>query len=84
MSQLKAQKFSYYQDYKDEKINRETYIYYKQEIDKKIDDIEEELNKLNNSQCMIDSSLSKETLRESVKQITVNHAGGYRIDYKNI
>lgn len=49
MSQLKAQKFSYYQDYKDEKINRETYIYYKQEIDKKIDDIEEELNKLNNS-----------------------------------
>ena len=84
MSQLKAQKFSYYQDYKDEKINRETYIYYKQEIDKKIDDIEEELNKLNNSQCMIDSSLSKETLRESVKQIIVNHAGGYRIDYKNI
>lgn len=33
---------------------------------------------------MIDSSLSKETLRESVKQIIVNHAGGYRIDYKNI
>ena len=49
-----------------------------------LSDIEEELNKLNNSQCMIDSSLSKETLRESVKQIIVNHAGGYRIDYKNI
>ncbi len=62
MSQLKYQKFSYSQDYKDEKINRETYIYYKQEIDKKFDDIEEELNKLNNSQCMVDSSLSKETL----------------------
>lgn len=84
ISLLKSQKFSYFQDYKAERINREKYILLKKEIEKKIGVLENELNNMNPRQPLIGDSLTKEVLRESVKQIMVNRVGDYRIDYKNI
>lgn len=46
--------------------------------------LENELNNMNPRQPLIGDSLTKEVLRESVKQIMVNRVGDYRIDYKNI
>lgn len=79
---LKAQKLSYFQDYKENSLSRDAYISKKQVIDKEIVELEESLQAGESLELATDKSLTKELLEAHVEKVIVDCLGFFKVVYK--
>ena len=82
IERLKAQKLSYFQDYKEKNLSREGYIDRKQTIDKGIVGLEESLRAKDRLPLTTDKSLIKELIETYVEKVTVDCLGFFKVFYR--
>ncbi|MCQ8267655.1 recombinase family protein [Streptococcus suis] len=82
IEQLKKQKLSYFQDYKDNLITKEVYISNKQKVDGSVKKLEERLNEANKLQSLTNDKLSKDTVDAHIDKVQVDYLGFFTVIYK--
>lgn len=82
IDRLKRQKLSYFQDYKDNLIVREAYIAKKEEVDKSVQDLKEQLNEASCVQLPTDKKLSKEIVDAHIEKVVVDCLVFFTVIYK--
>ncbi|MCH1619025.1 MAG: hypothetical protein MSE70_05405 [Streptococcus sp.] len=82
IERLKTEKLACFQDYKDNLLTREDYIVKKKEMDKFVQDLEEQLKEANFVQLPTDKKLSKEIVVAHVDKVVVDCLGFFTVIYK--
>lgn len=81
MERLKVQKMSYFQEYKEGLMTRETYMTKRQSLDDKIINLDEQLREYSKNTA-IGMKLSKSIIENHVEKVIVDCLGFFKVIYK--
>ncbi|MFZ7176583.1 recombinase family protein [Streptococcus hyovaginalis] len=82
IEQLKKQKLSCYQDYKDNLATRKDYMAKKMVIDDTVKNLEEQLNEANKVQLLTKDRLTKEIISTHIEKVVVDCLGFFTVIYR--
>ncbi|HEL1796068.1 TPA: recombinase family protein [Streptococcus suis] len=82
IERLKVGKMSYFQEYKEGLVTRETYMVKRQSLDDKIMNLDEQLREYDSKNTTIDKKLSKSIVETHVEKILVDCLGFFKVIYK--
>ena len=82
IEQLKKQKLSCYQDYKDNLVTRKDYMAKKMVIDDTVKNLEEQLNEANKVQLLTKDKLTKEIISTHIEKVVVDCLGFFTVIYR--
>lgn len=82
IERLKKQKLSYFQEYKDNLITRETFVVKKEEVDRAVKTLEESLKETDFVRLPTNEKLTKEAVENHIEKVVVDCLGFFRVIYK--
>lgn len=82
IERLKVQKISYFQEYKEDLMTRETYLSKRRTLDDKIMNLDEQLRAYDSKNTTISQKLSKSIIETYIEKILVDCLGFFKVIYK--